>query len=194
MQIDKKSAPDEKKVIKKVVKGNVKTKKKSGLTKFTDVFISEDISNVKTHVLMDVLLPAGKKLLWDIVTDGLDIILYGGSGRSKKSSSSKVSYRNYYDRDRRDEPRSSESRSRSRFDYDDIEYDNRGDAEAVLDQMNEIIDRYGLVTVADMYDMADRTAPYTSNKYGWTSLRSAEVVRVRGGGYIIKLPRAMPID
>lgn len=187
---NKKPAPEEK-VIKKVVKGNVKTKKKSGLTKFTDVFISEDVANVKSHVLMDVLLPAGKKLLWDIVTDGLDIILYGGNGRSKKNSS-KVSYRNYYDR--KDEPRHSEPRSRTRFDYDDIEYDNRGDAEAVLDQMVDVIDRYGLVTVADMYDMADRTAPYTSNKYGWTSLRSAEVVRVRGGGYIIKLPRAMAID
>jgi hypothetical protein len=60
--------------------------------------------------------------------------------------------------------------------------------------MNEVIDQYGMVTVADMYEMADRSAPYTSNKYGWTSVRSAEVVRARGGQYIIKLPKAMPLD
>ena len=41
--------------------------------------------------------------------------------------------------------------------------------------------------------MADLTSPYTSNKYGWTNIRSAEAVRVRDG-YILKLPKAMPID
>jgi hypothetical protein len=51
-----------------------------------------------------------------------------------------------------------------------------------------------MVTVADMYDMADSTAPYTSNRYGWTSLRTAEVKRVQGGYYIIDLPKAAPID
>ena len=71
----------------------------------------------------------------------------------------------------------------------DITFETRGDAEAVLEQMDDVIDRYGIVTVADMYDMADLTAPYTSNKYGWTSINSAEVVRVRDG-YILKLPKA----
>ena len=59
--------------------------------------------------------------------------------------------------------------------------------------MNEIIDRYGVVTVADLYDMADLSAPYTSNKYGWTSVRNVEIGRVRDG-YVLKLSRAMPID
>jgi hypothetical protein len=44
-----------------------------------------------------------------------------------------------------------------------------------------------------MYDMADLTAPFTGNKYGWTDIRGASVERVYDG-YIIKLPRAMPIE
>ena len=40
-----------------------------------------------------------------------------------------------------------------------------------------------------MYDLAGVTCDYTYNDYGWTSLRDAEVVRIRDG-YYIKLPRA----
>jgi hypothetical protein len=103
-----------------------------------------------------------------------------------------VSYSRYYDdRDRRrDDP----PRAKSRFDFEDIVFDSKGDAVIVLDDMNRAIYEYGFVTVADMYDMAGLDQPYTSNKFGWTSIRSAETVRLRDGGYIIKLPRPMPID
>ena len=50
-----------------------------------------------------------------------------------------------------------------------------------------------MVTVADMYDMADVPAPFTSSKYGWTNISRAETKRVRDG-YILELPKAMPID
>lgn len=71
-------------------------------------------------------------------------------------------------------------------------FETRGEADAVIDQMGAVIDQYNVVTVADMYDMADLTAPYTSNKYGWTSIRDARVERVRDG-YVIKMPKARPI-
>lgn len=181
------------KKVQKVVSG-AKTRQ-NNTRKLTDIFISEDAANVKSYIFMDVLVPAIKKAISDIVTDGIDMILYGGaSGRrsSGRRSESKVSYRSYYDdkRDRRDDSYS----ARSRFDYDDIVFRSRGDAEAVREQMEDMIDRYGVVTVADMYDMAELSAPYTSNKYGWTNIRSAEAVRIRDGGYILKLPKAMPID
>ena len=186
---EQKESPNERK-FEKVVSGETKTKKNE-MRKFKDVFISEDIGNVKSYIFMDVLVPAIKKAVSDIVRDGIDMILYGGSRRSSGSSGSKVSYRNYYDH--RDDRYSPEPRTSSRFDYEDIVYTHRGDAEAVLAQMREAIEEYGLVSVAGMYDMADRTAPYTAYKYGWTSLRTAEVSRARDG-YIIKLPKAMPID
>jgi hypothetical protein len=67
-------------------------------------------------------------------------------------------------------------------------------AESVREEMCNVIEEYGFVTVADMYDMAGLDQPYTSNKFGWTSIRSAESIRLRDGGYILKLPRPMPID
>ena len=92
-----KEAQPEKK-IEKVVSGTVQTKKKSELQKIADTFIQEDAKNVKSYILMDVLVPAVKKDISDIVTNGIDMILYGETGHSKKKgNASKVSYRSYYD-------------------------------------------------------------------------------------------------
>lgn len=185
----------EEKKLTAVVSAGAKTKKKSEMAKLSDIFISEDIHNVKSYVFLDVLVPAIKKAISDIVTNGIDMILYGESGRRdrKHSGASKVSYGSYYRSDR-DRDRREPVRARSGFDFDDIIFDNRGDAESVLTAMEDVIDQYGVVSVGDLYDLADvSTNNYAINKYGWTDLRSAEVVRTRDG-YMIKLPRALPLN
>lgn len=180
------------KKVEKIVSGGVKTKKKSEIQKLADVFISEDVSNVKSYVLMDVLVPAVKKAISDIVVNGIDMVLYGETGHSKKkSAASKVSYRSYYDREH--DRRSTDSRTRTGYNYDDIIFDNRGEAEDVLSRMDELVSTYGVVSVADLYDLVGITGNYTDNKYGWTDIMSASVVRVRDE-YMLKLPRALPLD
>lgn len=188
------SALPEKKV-EKVISGSAKSKKKNEIQKFADVFISEDVDNVKSYILLDVLVPAIKKAISDIVTNGIDMILYGETGRTKKNSTaSKVSYRGYYekenDRNRRDR---NSSGVRSGYSYDDVILDTRGEAEDVLSRMDELISTYGLVSVADLYDLVGITGNYTDNKYGWTDIRSAEPIRVRDG-YMLKLPKALPLN
>lgn len=192
---EQRAATTEEKRVQKVVKTPVKTKKNE-VRKLADIFISEDISNVKNYIFMDVLVPAIKKAIYDIVTNGIDMFLYGGTGKGKSNSSTgtKVSYRNYYDQKNTSSYRGSESvKPHNGFEYDDIIFDNRGEAEAVKQQMQAAIGRYGFVTVADLYDMVDLPAPYTSQKYGWMDVSNAEAARVRDG-YMLKLPRAVPID
>ena len=180
------------KKVDKVVKGTVKTKKKKG-TSIKDVFISEDAKNVKSYVFMDVLVPAVKKAISDIVRDGIDMILYGETKNHKSgSNASYVSYRSYSDRDRRDDRRY-ETRTRSGYACDDIILESRGEAEDVLTRMDELMDEYGVVSVADLYDLVGITGNYTDNKYGWTNIRNAEPVRVRDG-YMLRLPKPGPIN
>ena len=185
-----------KKKVEKVVTGKVTTKKKNGIVKLADVFISEDASSVKNYILMDVLIPAVKKAVSDIVTNGIDMMLYGDSGRNRRNTNaSGVSYRSYYDQRREDERRySSIPVSHTRYSYDDIILNTRGEAEEVLTRMDELIDTYGIASVADLYDLVGLTGDYTDNKYGWTNIRSAEVVRDRDGGYRLKMPKALPIN
>lgn len=186
---EKKADVPEKKV-EKVISGTARTKKKSEFSKFANTFISEDIQSVKDYILMDVLVPAVKKAISDVVTNGIDMILYGESGSKRSSSTaSKISYRSYYDR-----PNDREHHRSSGFDYDDILLDSRGEAESILDRMDELISTYHVVSVADFYELADITNEnYMNNKYGWKDIRSAKIVRTRDG-YMIRMPRALPID
>lgn len=190
---EQKEKNNEKRVEKPVVTGKVVTKKPSKLRKFTDEIISEDAKNVKSYVLGEVLIPAIKKAISDIVTDGIDIILYGESrGRTKRSTADRVSYTNYSSRDYRSS-RDTRPVVGSGYSYDDIVLSTRGEAQEVLDRMDELMATYGLVRVADLFDLVGKTCNYTDNKYGWTNISNAEIVRVREG-YWIKMPRAIPID
>ena len=103
----------------KIVNGRVRTKKKSEMSKLADVFVPGDVQNVKSYVLMDVLVPAIKKAISDIVVNGIDMILYGETGRSDRRSISKVSYARYYDE--RDRRRDDAPRARTRFDFEDMD-------------------------------------------------------------------------
>lgn len=182
-----------KKKVEKVVTGNARTKKKGEINKIADIFISEDVKNVKSYILLDVLVPAIKKAISDIVTNGIDMVLYGEkSAPGKKSPASKVSYRSYYDKGREYDSRPV-SRGVVGYNYDDILLDTRGEAEEVISRMDELISTYGLVSVADLYDLVGITGSFTDNKYGWTDIRSATVIRV-SDGYMIKLPKTMPLN
>ena len=193
---DNKAGTEERQKFDKITKGAVVTKKKSEINKLKDIFVSEDIKSVKSYILMDVLVPAIKDAIEDIVTNGIRMILRGDtSARRSSSAASKISYRDYYDGDRRNNDRfRNETRPVTKYSYDDIILESKGEAEAVLDRMSEIIDIYGMVRVADLYDLVGVTGDYTDNKYGWTNISGAKPVRIRDGRYMLDLPRALPIN
>ena len=78
---EQKTALAERKV-EKVTTGKVKTKKRSEGSKLRDVFIAEDVKDVKSYIFMDVLVPAIKNAIVDIVTDGVNMIFGTGKKRS----------------------------------------------------------------------------------------------------------------
>lgn len=180
----------EKKRVEKVVTGNVTTRK-NDMRKLADVFISEDIKNVKDYLIMDVLVPTIKKTIVDIATDGVSMI-FGMSPRKNGSASSKISYDKF---SKQDDNRyySNNGTRNTRYSYDDIAIDSRQEAEEVLSRMDELIATYGEASVADLYDLVGVTCEYTDNNYGWTNVHNAKVVRLRDGKYMIDLPKALPL-
>ncbi len=180
------------KEVQKVVKGAAKTKKKNEMAKIAQNMISEEAKSIKDYAIYDVIIPVVKDTIAQLVKGSIDMIFYGevkSSSRSSRSgtNASRVSYRDFYDdrRDRRDDRRTS-----TRYSYDDVIFDNKEDANEVLTRMDEIVEQYGVVTVADLFDLAGITGNgYTDQNYGWTSTRSASVERTRGGEYFLKLQR-----
>lgn len=74
----------------------------------------------------------------------------------------------------------------------DIIFETRCKAEEVITAMNKLINAYGIVSVADLYDLVGRSCNYTDNIYGWANMRNVEPVKVIDG-YMLNLPEAMPI-
>lgn len=187
----KREKEEAEKKLEKVVTGKAKIKKKSGMSKFADAMIAEDASNVKSYIIMDVLIPSLKKAIYDIITDGIGMLLGGETGVKRRDRSDKVSYGSYYGRDR--DRRGRSSRVRATYEYDDIVLDTQSEVLRVIDKLEDSLEEYGTVSIGDLYDLVGITGTYTDYKYGWTDLRSARPERVRDG-YLIKLPKAVPLD
>ena len=180
---------------KKVISGTATRKKKSEMSKIAGSVIAEDAANVGNYIMQDVLIPSLKKAISDIVTNGIDMLLYGETGVTKRresGSSSRVSYRSYYDKR---EPGNSGAykRSNSYYDFDEVVVDSYAEADRILSRMDEQIVDCGSVCVGDMYDYAGLPMNWTDNKYGWTDIRDARPERTRDGKYVIRMPKAKPI-
>lgn len=183
----------------KAVTGSVKVKKKGAAKKASEAFLGEDLKEVKSYLVWDVLIPAIKDTVSDLVKKGIDAMLFGGTSAPKNvrrnGRRSSVSYSDYYDRqrDRDYRPRGRRPNRRALHEFDDIIFSDRRDAENVLDHLVDTTMKYGMASVADFYELAGEECSYTDNKYGWGELADATVSRVREG-YVINLPRPEPID
>lgn len=78
----------------------------------------------------------------------------------------------------------------SRIWYDKPVFDTERDAELTLARMAEIIDTYGHVTVADLYDLIDIDSTYADNLRGWVNVRNVEIIKT-DVGYILNLSHPM---
>lgn len=182
----------------KVVSGVAKQKKKVGGIRLRDIFLAGDIQDIKNSIWNDVVVPLTKKAL----TEGLDVFLYGRSNRPRNggTSASKFSYDKIYSGSnsyRNPGPGNPpQQRPQNGLDYDNLEFETRGDADSVLDAMNEIISTFDVVSIGDLYDLAgvvnDNYA--VSNKYGWYSIEGCKSVRTKDGTYVLRLPKATRIN
>lgn len=190
--VSKEKDIQEHKKVNSVVSNKAKVVKKGAIRRFLSRFNDDDPSTIRNSIITGVIIPSIKKALDDTV----HMLLYpNGGGNRRNDRASKISYRSFYD-SRDDYPRETvKPLPRNIMDYDDVVFPDIGDAERVLDSMREIIKVYKIVTVADFYDLSEiDEVNYTSNKYGWTNLNNARVVRYGRDEYKILLPKAMPID
>jgi hypothetical protein len=182
---------EEKRVTNPVAKASGK-KKKTALSKFAENFIQEDIGNVKSYIITDVLIPTIKKAISDVVSNGVDMILYGADGRRDRGTSTisritMVPYNNMFGAKKQQRQ---VDRQSNVYDYGEVIVDSKTDAENVLTAMDEIVDKYHMASVADLYDLVGEVGNTTDHRYGWTDFSKARAERMRDGRYIIKTPRA----
>lgn len=180
-------------------------RKKSLGQRIKEALFSGDTNSVVGYVLHEVLVPAFKATATDMVTQGIERALYGEVRSPRRSSSP---YSNYqaprthisYNRPatviRQEnvsgpmQRRSSAYPSSSRV--EDIVVEDYDLAMTILDSLYETLEKYGVVTVANLRQLLSETPMTTDYKWGWTDLAEAAIRRVPGGHRII-LPNAEDI-
>ena len=178
-----------------VAKGRLKTD--STAKKAVKSMIKVDGHQIKDFVFGEVLIPTLKDAVYKIITNGLSMVLFDRVDGPRESRSgltgTRISYSGYYRGD--NPPRESRSDRYSRRESfvpdGQIVYTTRQEAEDIIDGMADIIDQYGQVSIADMYDLSDVSAPpHTYNRYGWRTTRDF-YTRHTADGWVIVTPRAI---
>ena len=75
-------------------------------------------------------------------------------------------------------------------------FEDRINALVALNNLKDIFDRYGVVSVGDLYDEAAIKCDYTYSRFGWKdydAIHNAKVVKTKGG-YMIDLPEPVEFE
>jgi hypothetical protein len=184
----------------KVVTGVVVEHKQPWYKRMARSMVADDATSVGDYILVDVLVPAIKNLIFDIITGGASRTLYGSARGIRRESSIRgggpvSSIRSRYER-LSEEPRtrSLTQEQRARHEFRLIELDDREEAVTVLESMLDYADRYSVVTVADFYTFCGVSGSHADRGWGWTpaALASADIRQYRRG-WIIDLPEAVAL-
>ena len=167
--------------------------------KFWSEFLADDVHTIKDYIVWDVLIPAVKNAISDTITNGIDMLLFGQTrtrgGNSVRritpySSISSNSVSNsgrlvkYNEASENKRP----NRGLGGYSYQEVVLPTRPEAEDVLAHMRLNLERFQVVTVADLYDMVGEIPDMIDNKWGWTDLTGACVQRC-SDGFILRMPR-----
>jgi len=194
------------KKVEKVITGKVVEQKKGLGKKFSDIFLDGDsVNSVFTNMFIEVLIPAAKGTLYDMITGGFDALKDGfemtifGTTSGRRTRRNSVSGKSYVSYDKAYNNRSDNSsrkpisnQNKARHNFDDIILETKGEAEEVLSHLVDLTIDYGLASVADLYDLVGITSNFTDNKWGWDDLSSAKTIRVRNG-YLLDLPKVIEL-
>jgi len=184
--------------IEKMIEGKVISRKQPWWKRLSRTMVAEDANTVGEYILTDVVIPATKNLIVDMVGQSIERVLFGTSrGRIRRSPlgmslRDQVNYSSRFSNDREPPRRPMSREARARHDFNEIVLENRTEAIEVVEAMINRISRYGAVTVADLYDFVGTTGSFADQRWGWNDLATADVRQVPGG-FLLDLPAPEPI-
>ena len=195
------------KKVERIIEGEIIRRQKSVGKRFKETFILGNAKNVFARIVLSILIPSARDALADASNSFFEHMIYGdaqhGSRRSgSRRGGSSLGHIDYEKRftssssssnSRYDEGRSVSNKARASHNFDEIILNTRAEAEEVVDRLFDLIEKFDVATVADLYDLLGVTPKYTDQNWGWTDLAGAGVSHVRGG-YLLNLSKPEPLD
>ena len=151
-----------------------------------------DGKTVLSYLRDEVIVPAIKNSINDLVTNGIQMLLFGQASGSRRSSyyspnGSRTNYSSYY-------VTSSSSSSSNRgttdrvrngmYSYPLIAVESAGEADDIVAAMGELVSNYDSASVSDLLGLVNRVPRFSDEKWGWTDCRAFHWSRV-GRDYVL---------
>lgn len=193
-QKSKAPAPaEEPRVVGPVISGTAVERKEPLRKKFLQAYAGDSAQSVGQYLLMDVIVPGTKNIIADLVTQGINRLLYGGARPVQQGGRGGFSYARQFNGGNNQQQGQQQSspvvrQVQQQQGFGEIVLQTRPDAELVIDSLRELIEVYGNAKVANLYSLVGMTGNFTNQSYGWTNLSRAGVIQIREG-YLLDLPQ-----
>ena len=198
MELPDKTAPTEqpKKKLAPVVSGAVLSKRPA-TRRLKDFLLAESPKALAGKIGRDVVVPRVKAGLEEAINSFLAGMLWGDSanrpiGGNVGRTVLRGGATNYNAISSGPPSALTQARqaniSRPSGTYEDVICPSQQHAEVLLANMFDLMNRYNVVAVGDLYEMAGITPSPSDNAYGWYSLDGARISKVREG-WALELPR-----
>lgn len=192
------------KSVEKVVVGEVVIRKKSMGRKARDAVVAADFKSVGSYLFHDVFIPALKNMIVDTAVRGIERTMYGERAIRTRNNignrESRLTTHRYPYEQRHSDPLNrnraidANGRQISQRSVDRERYilATREDADRVIDEMTDIIERDDFVTLATLKELIGVRSDHVDYKWGWRSLVGVQSLQVREG-YLIDFPSPIQV-
>jgi hypothetical protein len=168
---------------------------------FKETFINGSARMAVEYMVAEVVIPGIQDAMIEAFQGGVERLIRGESrGRrgapTPPSAYGRVNYGAQFQSQtmpHAQPPRGISRGGKARHDFGELVLQSRHEADDVLSNLFDIINKYETVTVADMYALCGIEPTHVDYKWGWTSLEGAQIGRPRGGGYRLDLPAPSPL-
>jgi hypothetical protein len=194
---NKQAPPDEpKKHIQPLVAEGLITKAPRPMTRrFFDFLFAESPKAIVGRIGKDILVPRAKAGMEEAVNSFVHGMFWGqgssplqGIVKGTVLRGGGVNYQAVSSQPSALTQARAANEARSSGAYEDLVCPTQQIAERILAQLFDVFNQYRVVSVADLYEMANITPAPSDNAYGWLSLDSARIIKERDG-FVLALPR-----
>jgi len=193
-----KDEPRGEKKIEQVVTSPVIIKEKGIGRKLKTIFFGGEFKSAGRYILADVLLPSMRDTFVNMASRGAERMVYGESFNNRgrrPQMGSRTTYNAPPQMGRPYQstmlpgqpPRYPSIRPANHREANDILIVSREEANLVLERLIDIVEKYEVASLADLYDLLGQPSSPIDNKWGWTFLNAAEVRQVKNG-WLLELP------
>lgn len=158
-------------------------------------FMENELHEVKSFIFSDVVIPMAKEMLYSVVSGLFDMASSAAEAKIF-GEATPITTRRHGRSGHVDYSSLSVKRTSRRMDrmdtstaYKTVIFKNRYDADNKREEIYQILEDEGYVTVGDVNHVFGLPSEYTDEDWGWKSLAGTRIKTARHGGYTIEFPR-----